>query len=353
MSLGSGLANRLQDAWWRPRPSGLARLLQPLSWLYAGLAAWQRRQARSAARRLPPLPVPVLVVGNLVVGGAGKTPTTIALIHALKQAGWSPGVLSRGYGRRTSAPVEVTRETWADQCGDEPLLIHLRTGAPVQVDRDRVAAAWALLRRRPDVDVLVADDGLQHHRLSRDGALVVLDGRGLGNGLLLPAGPLRQRPPHPWPDDHLLLYNAATPSTPWPGPCAQRQLGVPVALAAWWRGEVGAADTLDRLVRASAQQPVWAAAGIAEPERFFLMLEGLGLQIRRLPLPDHAALDPSQWPALSGDVLLTEKDAVKLRPDAVPAPWRVWVLPLDFQLPPETIQRLQHLLKRRKTAHDR
>lgn len=329
---GPRLAALLQRHWWRPRPSLLARCLQPLSWLYQALAALDRRRQRHQALRLP---VPVLVVGNLIVGGAGKTPTVITLVQALQARGWRPGVVSRGYGRQGTGLVAVTRSTSARACGDEPLLIHLRTGAPVMVCRDRVQAGQALLQAHPEVDLLVADDGLQHLRLARDRQVIVFDGRGAGNGLLLPAGPLRQPLPAVAPPNTQVLYNAKAASTPWPGTLAHRRLTGLTRLEAWWAGQ--AADP--GAWAALAQHTVRAAAGLAQPERFFHMLEQHGLKLRRLPLPDHAPLDTPPWGDEAVDVVVTEKDAVKLQPGAQ-GQARVWVAALDFTLPPAFVDDL-------------
>lgn len=319
------LAETLQRHWWRSRPSWLARALLPLAWLYRALAALHRAVARPAA----PLPVPVVVVGNLIVGGAGKTPTVIALVRALRERGWTPGVISRGYGRRDDALREVDDATPAAAVGDEPLLIHRRTHAPVVVARDRVAAARALLERHPQVDVIVCDDGLQHHRLPRDLALVVFDERGAGNGLLLPAGPLRSALPAQLPADALVLYNAPRPTTPLPGWTARRRLAGVVRLQAWWQGAAPEPASLDAL----RGRALVAVAGIAAPARFFAMLEAAGLAFTRAPQPDHAAYDRLPWPDDAGDVVVTEKDAVKLEPGRVGAT-RVWVATLDFRLDP-------------------
>ena len=168
----SRLATALQKAWWQLPPNALARALRPASALYAALAYLDKALTRPRS-----LDVPVLVVGNLVVGGAGKTPTVIALVRLLRAYGWAPGVISRGYGRRSRGVVSVTSDSSATECGDEPLLIRLRTGAPVMVGRDRVAAGRALRIRHPTVDIVISDDGLQHHRLARDAQVVVFDER--------------------------------------------------------------------------------------------------------------------------------------------------------------------------------
>jgi tetraacyldisaccharide 4'-kinase len=322
-------AGTLQRHWWLSRPSWLARLLQPLSWLYRALAFAARAPYAWGLKKAPVLPVPVIVVGNLVVGGAGKTPTVISLLQWLRAQGRTPGVISRGYGRSDATLREVDATTPPAQAGDEPLLIRRRTGAPVVVGGDRVAAARLLLARHPQVDVIVSDDGLQHHRLRRDLELVVFDERGAGNGLLLPAGPLRgplpvRMPPHAW-----VLYNAPRPTTPLPGWALQRHLAGAVPLADWLRGAPALPEALDAL----RGRTLVAVAGIASPERFFSMLEAQGLAITRVPRPDHDPYVQLPWPAAAPDVVLTEKDAVKIEPGRVGAT-RVWVVPLDFAFDP-------------------
>lgn len=284
--------------------------------------------------------MPVIVVGNLVVGGAGKTPTVMALVQALQAAGRRPGVLSRGYGRHSKSLLEVRPDCDAAAVGDEPLLIHRRTGVPVWVGADRVAAARALCAAHAGVDVLVSDDGLQHHALARVAELVVFDDRGVGNGLLLPAGPLRQPLPAQPRVNAFVLYSGTCASTPLPGALATRALGLAWPLAAWWRGDGHAAVAISEL----RGHTVLAAAGLAAPEKFFAMLEAAGLRLDRLPLPDHAKFDPLPWPVgLAQHVVVTEKDAVKLQPGA-PGTERVWVVPLDFTLPAELVRALIALL---------
>ena len=317
----------LQRQWWVTPPTPAAHALRPLAGLYAQLAGLDRRLARPQRVGLP-----VVVVGNLVAGGAGKTPTTIAVVHLLRAFGWHPGVVSRGHGRRGSAVMAVSRDSAAADCGDEPLLIRLRTGMPVMVGSDRVAAACALRKTHPQVDIIVADDGLQHHRLARDLQIIVFDERGAGNRLMLPAGPLREALPERTPTATLVLYNAPQVNTHLPGWMATRRLSGVLPLADWWRGQAPAAESW----RALHGVPLLAAAGMAMPERFFAMLEDKGLAIvQRLPLPDHFAFDHLPWPANTADVILTEKDAVKLRPGLAPlvasAGTRIWVAPLDFE----------------------
>ena len=288
----------------------------------------------------PRLQVPVLVVGNLVVGGAGKTPTVIALVQALQEAGRQPGVISRGHGRRLGELRQVTASDAAADVGDEPLLIHRRTHVPVWVGHDRTAAARALCARHPEVDVLIADDGLQHHALARQAELVVFDERGAGNGLLLPAGPLREALPTQLPPRRRVLYTAGQASTPLPGSLAQRRIATAWPLLAWHANDEARAVPLQQLLG----RPLAAAAGIAFPEKFFGMLEAAGLSIqRRLSLPDHHRFDSLPWPADTTDVMVTEKDAVKLSPIRVGAV-RVWVVPLDLLVPVALIAELTALL---------
>lgn len=300
----------------------MACSLWPLSLLAGALLALRR------ALHTPPaaLPVPVLVVGNLVAGGAGKTPTVLATVALLARQGHRPGIVSRGHGRRAHGVCEVQPDSSPHDVGDEPLLLRLRSGVPVMVGRQRRAAAEALLAAHPALTVIVSDDGLQHLALPRQAQVVVFDERGVGNGWLLPAGPLREPLAAQPPARTLVLYNAPRATTAWPGTVARRRLAGAVSLAGWWAGEPATLNALQAL----RGQPLLAVAGTARPGRFFDMLEAAGLRISPCPLPDHHDYATLPWPADTTDVVLTEKDAVKLRPEAVGAT-RVWVLPLDFE----------------------
>ncbi|MFG6429607.1 tetraacyldisaccharide 4'-kinase [Roseateles sp. LYH14W] len=314
----------MQQQWLTGGP--LSAALLPLSWLYRALLALRTLAYRLGLKRTETLPVPVIVVGNWIVGGAGKTPTTLALLDLLRARGLRAGVISRGYGREVDGIHLVTRASTARQAGDEPLLIHLRGRVPVAVGRDRVAAARALVAAHPDLDLLVSDDGLQHWRLPRALSLLVFDERGLGNDRLLPAGPLRQPPDKPT-ANQLVVYNAPQPSTALPGFVAQRRLTGAVPLADWWAGRP--AD-MAALLALRGKPGLVACAGLARPQRFFDMLTSLGLAFEPLPLQDHADFSALPWPAGTAGVLLTEKDAVKLPPEVVGAT-AVWVVTLDFQ----------------------
>ncbi len=341
MTLAGRIEALLTRHWWRSQPSWLPQLLQPLSALYGWLAARQRERA------LPQrAPVPLLVVGNLVAGGAGKTPTVMALVAAFLAAGRRPGVIARGYGRVIESAgkgvAEVTATSAARSVGDEPLLIRRRAGVPVWVGRDRAAAASALCARHPEIDLLVADDGLQHHALARDAELIVFDQRGIGNGLLLPAGPLREPMPAVLGPQMRVLYTGGHRSTSLPGAVATRQLVMAWPLVAWRDGDASQAQP----VAALRGRRVLAAAGLAAPEKFFAMLEAAGLSIRRLPLPDHFDYAALPWPAATREVVCTEKDAVKLDATRLGGT-RVWVLPLDLRLPDSLVADLLTLLNHR------
>lgn len=334
----SRLAQQLNQAWLRR--GWLACTLWPLHLVMRALVSLRRQGYRLGWLRSEQLPVPVIVVGNRVVGGAGKTPTTIALLQHLQARGWRPGVLSRGYKARAGQPGPILIDAHsapglsADDTGDEPLLVWRRTAAPLMVGRDRAASGRALLAQHPEVNLLVCDDGLQHLRLRRELEIVVFDERGAGNGWLLPAGPLREPISAPPPPGLLappiVLYNTSRPSTHLPGHPSQHRMRPLSLLQDWWQGRD---STRPLQARDCEGRPVWAAAGIAHPQRFFDALRQQGFCVEGLPLDDHASFDTLPWPAQAGDVIVTEKDAVKLMPDRVAAQCpgcRVWVAALDL-----------------------
>jgi tetraacyldisaccharide 4'-kinase len=308
------MRDALQRAW--RRRGALARLLWPLSLLFGALARLHRGLYRTGLLRSERLSVPVVVVGNVVAGGAGKTPVVMALLEHLRGRGIHAGVVSRGYGRQSSACLEVTAGSRPDLVGDEPLLIQRASGVPVFVARRRAEAGRALLAAHPAVQVIVSDDGLQHHALQRDLELCLFDERGIGNGWLLPAGPLREAWPRPV---DFVLSSEDAPSGP-------RGFPVKRELATWAQNGHGQRIDLSRL----RGQPLVALAGIARPEAFFAMLRSQGLQLAEtLALPDHYDFDSNVRPASAGYTLIcTEKDAVKLwrnQPDA-------WAVPLQLQI---------------------
>ena len=326
----------LERAWARNSP--WLCLGKPIAAFYGAALALRHTAFSRGWRRTAPLRVPVIVVGNVIVGGAGKTPTVIALVQFLQRRGYRPGVISRGYGRSGNGVQVLRADSKASDVGDEPVLIALRTDAAVAVGRDRVLAARTLLAAQPQIDVIVSDDGMQHLALPRNISILLIDERGFGNGQLLPAGPLRA--PIPSLDAKLLvLYNAPQPTTPLPGFVVRRGLTGAVAWQDWRNGYPAQMASLQAL-RGHA---LVAAAGMAQPERFFLMLEAQGLQFKRLPLPDHHAFAVLPWPADTPHVLLTEKDAVKLVGLEL-GRTQVWVVALDFEPPPEFFAALQSQL---------
>lgn len=317
-------------------------LLRPLSWLYR-LALWLRtgrsapHEGRLTTARAG-LPVPLVVVGNLTVGGSGKTPCVIALATALAARGWRPGIVSRGYGGR-GAVEPVSDLSQADAVGDEPLLIARRTGLPVWVGRDRRAAAEGLLAAHPQVDVLLSDDGLQRADLPRDVEVVVVDARrGFGNRQLLPAGPLREPLSRLARVDQIWVCGDG----PLPDglPAARQTVRVTLALGA---AHALAAPARVRAVAEFAGQPVVAVAGIAAPQRFFTMLEAAGVSATAEPWPDHHPFTAADLSHLrERSVLMTQKDAVKCESFAA-ADW--WVVPLDAVIPAAAVEAVERGLR--------
>ena len=307
------LASALMSAWTGKGP--LACLLLPVAALYGALAALRRQLFRWHILPSQRVNAFVIVVGNVVAGGAGKTPTAIALVRHLQSRGLRVGVVSRGFGRDSQACQAVDAASGAQDVGDEPLLIARATGVPVFVARDRHQAASALLAQHPQTDVIVCDDGLQHYRLFRDLDICVFDDRGCGNGWLLPAGPLRE----PWPRlcvaaagqsaDRLLALNTS-------GAGGAGQYSAQRRLATVAQDRHGATTPLLDL-NAPGRLPVQAVAGIARPEMFFSMLRKAGLVLAKTQaLPDHfdfrqvKAANAASWGAVQ--LLCTEKDAPKL-----------------------------------------
>ena len=282
------------------RLSWLALALAPLSAAFGAGVRARRFAFRAGWLRVERLPVPVVVVGNLVAGGTGKTPLVLWLVGALRARGFLPGIVSRGYRGSNDVPQEALAAGDAERFGDEPILLAERSGAPVWIGRDRAAAGRALLVAHPECNVLVCDDGLQHYRLARDFEIAVEDERGWGNGLLLPAGPLRE--PASRPVDAVVL-NGAPPRA---GAFAMR-----LEPAGFRRvADPGAAVAVDSL----RGKRLHAVAGIGNPRRFFATLEALGLAFTPHAFPDHHPFTARdlEYPDCDA-VLMTEKDAVKCR----------------------------------------
>jgi len=327
----------LERHWYRLTPVSV--LLLPLSLIFCALVQLRYRLYRLGAMPSTRLPVPVIVVGNITVGGTGKTPLTIWLANFLRQAGYRPGIVTRGYrGNSQTWPVAVTPQTPAEQVGDEAVLLARHGGCPVLAGPDRVAAARQHVEQ--GCNVIVSDDGLQHYRLRRDIEVAVIDGtRRFGNRLCLPAGPLRE-PVSRLKSVSLRVANGA----PEAG-----ELGMTLVPTGFY-----SLTKPER--RASADQfrdgPVHAVAGIGNPERFFSSLRGMGLTVIPHPFPDHHAFLPAELEF--GDnrpVIMTEKDAVKCQPFASA---RCWVLAVEARPDPglgeQLLKRLKEIIRGQEAA---
>ena len=318
-------ASRLQASWYTDGPA--PAVLRPLATLYGSLASARRRRLQARAQHVD---APVIVVGNIAVGGTGKTPLVIWLVEQLRAWGWRPGVVSRGYGARPPRlPCEGLPESDPAECGDEPVLVAQRSGVPVVIAPDRVAACRTLLAHG-NVDIIVSDDGLQHYRLARDLEIGVVDGaRGLGNGALLPAGPLRE-PPARLRELDLVVVNGDGWSEP----------GLPLLrmrLQADLLRKLAGEERSDLV--AFAGQRVHAVAGIGHPPRFFATLRAADIEVIEHAFADHHRYRPQDLHF--GDalpVLMTEKDAVKCRPFAQ-AHW--WTLPVSAAFDAADADRVQ------------
>jgi tetraacyldisaccharide 4'-kinase len=308
-------------------------LLLPLAALLGVLAASRRALYRLGLFKRHKLPVPLIVVGNIVVGGAGKTPLVIALVDELKRQGFHPGVVSRGYGGSLSSQGRAWHCVTSDDAslyGDEIVLIKKRCGVPCAIGAKRVAAARGLLAEHAEIDVLVSDDGLQHYALARDVELVVFDQRGIGNGRLLPAGPLREPVARIRTADAILVNGGNSQSLDLAGVTSVPRFDMLL--------QAGDARLLvdpskSRPLGSFLEQSVCAIAGIGDPSRFFRMLEGFGLKPRCIALADHAPISVSALAAINASVILmTEKDAVKC---AGSNDARLWSVPVTAAIDAE------------------
>ncbi|MEP7180618.1 MAG: tetraacyldisaccharide 4'-kinase [Betaproteobacteria bacterium] len=330
-------ADRLVAAWYAPRVTALPALLAPLSWVFGAAAAARRGLYRAGVLAAVRLPVPVIVVGNITAGGAGKTPLVLALVAALSERGWRPGIVSRGYGGSNVLPRAVAPGDDSEVVGDEPLLL-AASGHPVWIGRRRADAAQALVAAHPECNVIVADDGLQHYALARSVEIAVIDAaRGVGNGLLLPAGPLRE------PRARLDTVDAIVRLVAWGAPLAAmagresaatleplpwRNVARPDAVAdpaAWRAGEVH------------------AIAGIGNPQRFFDLVRALGVAPVCHAFADHHRYTPADiaFPGATA-ILMTEKDAVKC---AGFADARCWCLPVRARIDPLQVDLIEDKLR--------
>jgi tetraacyldisaccharide 4'-kinase len=314
----------LQDAWYGHGRG--AWLLLPLSGMYWLVVSLRRSLYAAGLLRRERVPVPVIVVGNLTAGGTGKTPVCIWLAQALAARGFAPGIVSRGYGGSKSAsPMRVDARSDPAIVGDEPVLLARRTGLPVCVDRNRVRAARMLIE--DGVDVIIADDGLQHLGLVRDYEICVLDGRrGLGNHFLLPAGPLREPAARLAEVDQVLVNGPAR----CPAESAAEQNAIAFELVSRVAHRLN--GSLSRPLSDFAGTTVHAVAAIGNPSRFFGQLRASDIQVLEHAYPDHARLDTDGL-SFADDfaILMTEKDAVKVGAQAGD---RYWYVPADLVMDP-------------------
>lgn len=327
---------------WHPRSIVLKLVttgLVPLSMLFRTSVALRRKRfaGPDAVERMP---VPVVVVGNLTVGGSGKTPLVIALVEALRGEGYTPGVVSRGYRgksvrkRDPAVAVDPTLDDASERFGDEPVLIRRRTDVPVFVGRQRVQAARGLLAAHPEVDVLVSDDGLQHYALARNFELAVFDARGAGNQRMLPAGPLREPMSRVAEVDAVVLNGSETTMPTLPAGVIARQPPFRMELVP---GEIYRVN--DPKVRRSLDsfrgRRLTAAAGIGNPQRFFALLRAAGLSFHRMPLDDHERYRENPFAKRNSEaILMTEKDAVKCARFEEP---RMWAVPVTARVDPALV----------------
>jgi tetraacyldisaccharide 4'-kinase len=334
-------ADRLVRDWYAPRLTPLTAVLAPIAPLFRAIAAARRALYRAGLLKSDYLPVPCVVIGNITVGGSGKTPLAIALAEALATRGWRPGIVSRGYGAENLEPRAVGTDAVADAVGDEPVLL-ARTGLPVWIGADRPRAARGLVSAHPECDVVIADDGLQHYALARDVEVVVVDAsRGLGNGLPLPAGPLREPRSRLRDADAVVLLGGTVTGA----------LGREFAMTL-----VG-----DRFVRVDARgegvgadafrgSGVHALAGIGNPQRFFDHLKAMGIAATCHPYPDHYRFTRQDLELPDANaILMTEKDAVKCTAFADD---RCWALPIRAVVDSKLFALVEEKLRGSQVARD-
>ena len=333
------LASVLMQAWMKR--GWLAGLLWPIALLYGVLLTLRCFLYKTGWLQQHALPVPVIIVGNIFIGGTGKTPLTLWLLQQLKSRGYHPGVISRGYGRTQDAPAVVTLSSLAVDAGDEAVLIAQQSGCPVAVGRNRFDAGTTLLDAFPDVDVIVADDGLQHLALARNIEIVLFDSRGVGNGWLLPAGPLREPADRKRDITVVNLNDAELISPALPSDTFRMQLE---GTSAYPLNGAGQTQSLSSLAPGAK---LVAAAGIGHPERFFSMLRRQGVPFTALPLPDHYRYDVNPFQNLDADlILITEKDAVKCRQiKQIADDHRIWVVSVAAHIEGAFMEKIVDRLK--------
>jgi len=340
--------------WERRGPTAL--VLWPSSWIYGWVLRIRKLINDLGFTNHQHVPVPIIIVGNIRVGGTGKTPIVIALAQRLSQLGWKPGIISRGYGSVQISPTQVHSKSDPMQVGDEPILIAKRTDDqfPIWVYPKRQQSISALLKHSPDVNVIISDDGLQHSGLprwparegGRDIEFIVRDGRGEGNGFLLPAGPLRESADRG--RDATLLtesvnnHKSGLLDEYFKGRRAFTllgTLGAPYQLI-----NAGNTQTFAQISEQFLPAQITAVAALGNPKRFFDALQKQGLTGKWISLPDHASYTPGFFNGIQAQcILITEKDAVKC---SAISDERIWVVPMNLNLPDNLVDWVQSILQR-------
>jgi tetraacyldisaccharide 4'-kinase len=338
------------------RRGATALLLWPLSWVYGLVLRILKLIQDLGLGNRQAAPVPIIIIGNIRVGGTGKTPIVIALAQRLAQLGWRPGIISRGYASTQISPTQVRSDSDPMHVGDEPVLIAKRTHDqfPIWVFPKRRQSIKALLKHSPDVNVIISDDGLQHSGLSRwpareggrDIEFIVRDGRGEGNGFLLPAGPLRESADRG--RDATLFTESVNHQKSglldeyFKGRRAFTllgTLGAPYQLI-----HSGNTQTFAQINEQFSPTQITAIAALGNPQRFFTALQKQGIAGKRVALPDHASYSPEFFSGIKAQcILITEKDAVKC---AAISDERIWVVPMNLNLPDNLLDWLQSILQR-------
>ncbi len=326
---------RVAPHWW----------LLPLSALYRVLLTLRRWLYRQGYLRQIRVPVPVLIVGNITVGGTGKTPLTMALVQVLQRRGWHPAILSRGYAASGGEIRHIQAQDDPYRWGDEAVLMAQHSAVPVWVGRQRSVVAQALLKAHPEVDLLICDDGLQHLALARNVELIVLDGaRQIGNGALLPAGPLREPAQRLQQATAIIVHGTPLQRNA----VKQRFAPLPPLFslqlqARHWVNVFQPQET--RALDFFGNTPCHAVAGIGNPERFFSLLRKFGIPILAHAFPDHHAFTTADLTFTPPQpLLMTEKDGIKCR--HLPGLSNAWMLPVEAELEDGLVDFLDHELRR-------
>ncbi len=339
------LLQRIEQAWYNPKSSVASVMLKPLSALFSVIASQQKQVKLKQAQAYT---VPVWVIGNISIGGTGKSPVIMCLASLLKERGVQVGIVSRGYGGQAEYPYHVTQASTASEAGDEPLMIHRRLDCPVVVSPNRNDAVESLIQAYPHVQLILSDDGLQHYAMHRDCEVAVIDAeRLLGNGQLLPSGPLRERPERLNQVEAIFLNCGEVSSHTALAQFEQAKqqlvrrlfdLGVKLDTPIYafhlspdqLRPVKGGASRSESF---NADDKLAAIAAIGNPERFFTTLKSQGYQFQRYPFNDHHAFKQQELAAIDADaIVMTEKDAVKCSSFNIPTP--LYFLPVNAQFEP-------------------